>query len=69
MYDITNNYINYWKKKESDKNKPDIIFLDINNKNEKLPKIYIKNKTNDNKKIEGKLLIRKTSLIKITKIK
>ena len=60
--EISNEYINYLMKKASNKNK---IFLDINNINDKLPKIYIKNKNNDNTKIEAKLLIKqKTSLVK-----
>ena len=67
IYEISNKYLNYLegnKNKNVLLNKEDKLFLDINDMNNKIPKIYIKNKTNDNKIVEAKLVIRQTALAK-----
>ena len=65
MHEITNKYIDYLGKKgnkinyrKNERNQPDKIFLDINKRNE-FPQIYIRNKTEDNRPVEAKLIIKK----------
>ena len=65
IYEISSKYVNYLE----NKNKQDKFFLDINDINGILPKIYIKNKTINNKIVEAKLLIKQTKLEKKDKIK
>ena len=65
IYEISSKYVNYLE----NKNKQDKFFLDINDINGILPKIYIKNKTINNKVVEAKLLIKQTKLEKKDKIK
>ena len=69
LYEISNKYVNYLETNLGNNknvliNKQDKLFLDINDINSKLPKIYVKNKTNDNKIVEAKLLIRQIALSK-----
>ena len=69
LYEISNKYVNYLDKKKANNknvliNNQDKLFLDINNINSRLPKIYVKNKTIDNKIVEAKLLIRQVALAK-----
>ena len=66
IFVIGNKYVDYVVKKEIEENiNKDKIFLNIDNINNKLPKIYIKNnKTVDNTKIEAKLYIKRSSLVK-----
>ena len=72
MYEITDKYIDYLDKKrnkniygKNDKLKPDKIVLDINKRNE-IPQIYIRNKTEDNRLVEAKLIIKKKPILKKT---
>ena len=64
IYEISSKYVNYLE----NKNKQDKFFLDINDINGIIPKIYIKNKTINNKVVEAKLLIKQTKLAKKIKL-